>query len=106
MVLQHWNCMHETGWAVHSRKEVVDVDAMSSDACPVRMLSEGGLVQQLRHALADKCTDNSCSAPQQHRPSANSLRDPCVTDCMLLPQCAQPVSSFRFFPYFSRFWHF
>ena len=26
---------------VHSRKEVVDVDAMSSDACPVRMLSEG-----------------------------------------------------------------
>ena len=27
--------------AVHSRKEVVDVDAMSSDACPVRMLSEG-----------------------------------------------------------------
>ena len=27
--------------AVHSRKEVVDVDAMSSDACPVRMLSGG-----------------------------------------------------------------
>ena len=27
--------------ASHSRKEVVDVDAMSSDACPVRMLSEG-----------------------------------------------------------------
>ena len=27
--------------AVHSRKEVVDLDAMSSDACPVRMLSEG-----------------------------------------------------------------
>ena len=27
--------------AVHSRKEVVDVDTMSSDACPVRMLSEG-----------------------------------------------------------------
>ena len=27
--------------AVHSRKEVVDVDAMSSDACPVRMLSKG-----------------------------------------------------------------
>ena len=27
--------------AVHSQKEVVDVDAMSSDACPVRMLSEG-----------------------------------------------------------------
>ena len=26
---------------VYSRKEVVDVDAMSSDACPVRMLSEG-----------------------------------------------------------------
>ena len=30
--------------AVHSRKEVVDVDAMSSDACPVRMLSEGEYV--------------------------------------------------------------
>ena len=27
--------------AVHSRKEVVDVDAMSSGACPVHMLSEG-----------------------------------------------------------------
>ena len=27
--------------AVHSRKEVVDVDAISSGACPVRMLSEG-----------------------------------------------------------------
>ena len=26
---------------VHSRKEVVDVDAMSSDSCPVRMLREG-----------------------------------------------------------------
>ena len=26
------------------RKEVVDVDAMSSDACPVRMLSEGEYV--------------------------------------------------------------
>ena len=27
--------------AVHSRKEVVDVEAMSSDACPVLMLSKG-----------------------------------------------------------------
>ena len=27
--------------AVHGRKEVVDVDAMSSDACPVRMLCKG-----------------------------------------------------------------
>ena len=26
---------------VHSRKEFVDVDTMSSDACPVHMLSEG-----------------------------------------------------------------
>ena len=30
--------------AVHSRKEVVDVDAVLSDACPVRMLSEGEYV--------------------------------------------------------------
>ena len=27
--------------AVHSGKEVVDVDAMSNDACPICMLSEG-----------------------------------------------------------------
>ena len=30
--------------AVHSRKEVVDVDAMLSDACPVCMLSKGEYV--------------------------------------------------------------
>ena len=27
--------------AVHSRKELVDVEAMFNDACPARMLSEG-----------------------------------------------------------------
>ena len=46
--------------AVHSRKEVEDVDAMSNDACPVCMLSEG------EYAFTLRVKDKHCSCSFSH----------------------------------------